>query len=154
MASSLFLAAIFASYFLGIQQHSVERNRFLASVRSLDDPEDSISPVPFNIHLNDRTIRLSPNVRRPWVSYHQGETVERPKRKLILTDFGWNHPNQTYALSSFSRSIRSRELLQGYVDHPDFDPFFKWSDSVEGEIAIDPTMEYVVLMDIESKFWS
>jgi len=117
--------------------------------------------------LNDRTMRLSPYVDRPWLNMNSNilsenikRQIKRPPKKLILTDFGWNHPNQEIALANFTRSLRSRELLQAFIDHPYFDPTFRWSDTMrkaaEGNASIifDDTIKYVVLMDIETCFES
>ena len=106
--------------------------------------------------LNDKTIDLSPDVPRRWRSFNNGIQQEKPQRKLIITDWGWNHPNQVYALKTFTRGLRSREILQAFVDHPDFDPSFHWSDTMNKNSTdeIDPDLEYIVLMDIETCFES
>ncbi|CAB9510608.1 Exostosin-1 [Seminavis robusta] len=109
--------------------------------------------------LHDQTMRLSPHVLRPWLyfdtqffPYSPPAGLQRPKRKLILTDLAWNHPDQTWALSKFPRSLRMRELLQAYIDHPDFDPTFSWTRHLQRKVDIDPSVEYVVLLDIETCF--
>eukprot|EP00571_Detonula_confervacea_P008473 CAMPEP_0172313714 /NCGR_PEP_ID=MMETSP1058-20130122/20813_1 /TAXON_ID=83371 /ORGANISM="Detonula confervacea, Strain CCMP 353" /LENGTH=432 /DNA_ID=CAMNT_0013027417 /DNA_START=498 /DNA_END=1796 /DNA_ORIENTATION=- len=112
--------------------------------------------------LNDRTMRLSPFVDRPWLHFNSNilsesakKDIHLPKRKLILTDFGWNHPNATKGLSEFPRSLRSRELLQAFIDHPDFDPTVSWTrEMAAGNATVDPALQYVVLMDIETCFES
>lgn len=102
------------------------------------------------VSINDRTIRLDPNIPRPWLDTSK---ISSPPYKLILTDIGWNHPNTTVGLT-FSRILRSRELMQGLVDHPYFDPTVSWSKVVKGEQMIDPNTQHYVFLDIESCFES
>ncbi|KAL7551580.1 hypothetical protein ACHAWF_015334 [Thalassiosira exigua] len=121
-------------------------------------------------HLNDRTIRLSPHISRPWLyrrsnvlSVDAKDEMALPTKKLVLTDFGWNHLNATKGLS-FSRSMRSREILRAFADREDFDPTFQWSEmameEVEegleeyGKIGFDPSLDYVVMLDVETCFES
>ncbi|CAB9514559.1 Exostosin-1 [Seminavis robusta] len=107
--------------------------------------------------LNDPTMRLSPYVERPWLHFHSDRfphVMDRPKRKLILTDIGWNHPNKKKGLAEFPRSLLMRELLQAFIDHPLFDPTFDWRAMAEGRVPVDTSLEYVVLMDIETCFES
>ncbi|CAB9511912.1 Exostosin-1 [Seminavis robusta] len=80
--------------------------------------------------------------------------MEPPKRKLVLTDLGWNNPNKAKGLSEFPRSLRTRAILQAFIDHPDFDPQFHWRGMLEGKIPIDISLHYVVLLDIETCFES
>jgi hypothetical protein len=97
------------------------------------------------IHLlNDKTMRLSPYVQRPWLDLGGTVILEQPTTKLILTDFAWNHPDQeNVALTKYPRSLRSRELLQAYIDHPHFDPAFVWSDMVQGLVDFDLSLQYM-----------
>jgi len=134
-------------------------------------------------YLNDRTIRLSPYVDRSWLRLNSNvfaeqrnqssttasattSTIPEPKVKLILTDFGWNHPIHGI---KFSRTLRSRELLQAFIDHPYFDPTFRWSEQMEHAAAasasasnnnqneyqyFDPSVTYIVMFDLETTFES
>lgn len=99
------------------------------------------------VFLNDRSIRLSPYVKRPWLDQ---DGSELPPAKILLTNYGWNHPNQTIGVNH-TRSIRQRELLQGIVDHPWADPF-AWHDYETGATPIDPSIRYYVFLDIETCF--
>lgn len=108
--------------------------------------------------INDATVTLDPIIDHPWVRYHldpKNTSFEKPKVRLVLTDFGWNHPDATKGLS-YSRCKRSRELLQGYIDHPHFDPTFQWTHHLDhrDNIDTDPEVQTIVLMDLESCFES
>lgn len=110
-----------------------------------------------HIHqLNDKTIDLSPDIPRRWRAFDNVIQQEKSQRKLIITEWGWNHPNQEYALKTFTRGLRSREILQAFVDHPDFDPSFHWSKMINNNSknTVDPNLECIVLMDIETCFES
>ena len=111
-------------------------------------------------YVNDPTMRLSPYVDRPWLEYHFGvfeneaaREAAKPRRKLVLADFGWNSKNISKGLE-FPRVVRSREILQAYLDHPDFDPTFQWSDALDGTTKIDPEVQYVAMLDVETCFES
>jgi len=104
--------------------------------------------------INDPTIELDKAIDHPWVRYHiDSARNEKPKLRLVLTDFGWNHPDTTDGLSYF-RTKRSRELLQGYLDHPYFDPTFRWTEhlTTPSDIDTDPSVQTIILMDLESCF--
>jgi Exostosin family len=131
--------------------------------------------------LNDRTIELSPCVYRPWLmnqlpeqgvatparaAFTRGKSAktQRPRPppfKVLLTNFGWNHPDQGIGLN-VTRTIRSRELLLGTVNHPYFDPI-DW-DEMNRRVVVerinrtvnnddDPT-RYYVFMDVETCYES
>lgn len=99
--------------------------------------------------LNDPTIPLSPHVPRAFLERH-GKKVDY---KIILSDYGWNHPDIHRGLQ-FPRSLRMRELLQGVVDHYHFDPTVHWSDVVAGRQPLDPEMRYYIFFDVELCFMS
>ena len=121
------------------------------------------------LFINDRTMRLSPYVDRLWLhntdlsatqhtsSDQQQQQPATPKTKIILTDFGWNQPNQTEALKC-TRTIRQRELLQAIIDHPLFDPTFSWNETMTTAAAtnfqFDPSIQYFVFLDLETCFES
>jgi hypothetical protein len=106
---------------------------------------------PARLFISDRTVSLDPNTSRPWLS---DLTLPQPPYKLILTDIGWNHQNRTLGLQ-FSRFKRSRELLQGMLDHPYFDPTIQWSQVVNGTQTLDTnTSRYYVFLDVETCFES
>ncbi|CAB9519665.1 Exostosin-1 [Seminavis robusta] len=111
--------------------------------------------APFRI--NDRTLRLSPHVDHLWL--HNGNYMpelpqdEKPKTKLVLTDFGWNHPDPTVG-RTFVRSLRMRELMQAVINHPYFDPTFRWTDMENGVYQPHGNLQYYVFMDVETCFES
>ena len=86
--------------------------------------------------LNDKTLPL------PSLS-HEGQPAQ-----ILLTNYGWNHPNQVKGLM-FARSIRSSQLLQGVFKHPWFRPA-SWD-----EVSSKPTnMTTYVFLDVEMCFES
>jgi hypothetical protein len=110
------------------------------------------------LFLNDRTLRLSPYVDRLWL--HDGFFLpelpesEKPSTKLILTDFGWNQPKQGNG-KTLVRSIRQRQLIQAVIDHPLFDPNFKWSDLEAATSSnFSKNLQYFAFMDVETCFES
>jgi hypothetical protein len=77
---------------------------------------------------------------------------EKPTTKLILTDFGWNQPEQDKG-KEMVRSIRQRELLQAVIDHPLFDPNFKWSEmEATPSFNFSQNLQYFVFLDVETCF--
>jgi hypothetical protein len=125
-------------------------------------------PPPPSIH--DGTIQLSPCVERPWIGWppdgpRGGRRRPPPPYKILLTNFGWNHPDQKVGLSQF-RYLRSRELLQSVVDHPFFDPV-DWDElnngillagddglaeeqGSPGGLPVDVSTRYYVFLDTET----
>jgi hypothetical protein len=128
--------------------------------------------------LNDRTVELSPCVYRPWLmdeslfgggaaaevnaAVRRGPSSYKERRrhppfKVLLTNFGWNHPDQGVGLN-VTRTIRSRELLVGTVNHPYFDPV-DWDEMNRRVVAAKSTSpydgsedrtRYYVFMDLET----
>jgi Exostosin family len=109
------------------------------------------------LQLNDETTTLSPCRHRPWIPNHddpiQSSTTKPPQVKILLTSYGWNHPNRTYGLS-WGRSQRQMELLQAVVDHPLFDPR-GWDAIRANRSAIRDDLRsgvrrYYVFLDVET----
>ena len=103
--------------------------------------------------INDVTIEWDETMHRPWLSLlnqtNQGtydSTIRPPPFMILLTDWGWNHPNQTHALTHI-RSLRERELLSGIVNHPYFHPK-GWEDIRNGILPISATVNYYVFADV------
>lgn len=68
--------------------------------------------------------------------------------QILLTNYGWNHPNQTHGLS-FARSIRQTQLLEGIVKHRLFRPV-SWD-----KVSAQPiNITTYVFLDIETCFES
>ena len=122
------------------------------------------------LFINDRTMRLSPYVDRLWLKNNDSSTTKnndeqegkqqkrkQPKAKILLTDFGWNQPNQTEGIK-YTRSTRMREIAQAVIDHPLFDPTFYWTESMDqaaaSRQAFDPYIQYFVFLDVETCFES
>jgi Exostosin family len=141
------------------------------------------TPESLLLVLNDRSIELSPCVDRPWLTMmmmmmmgHSGtgsggggesestalRRRQRPQRrnpppyKVLLTNFEWNHHDQTIGLNK-TRSIRATEILMGVVNHPYFDPT-DW-DEVNRRVVEDAsssggprneTTRFYVFLDAET----
>jgi len=104
-----------------------------------------------SLFLNDRTIQLSSGIERLWLPLPSGGAQRQPPpAKVLLTNYGWNHPNQTIGLQ-YVRSARQRELLQGVVDHPWFVPG-GWEDVVSGSAQADRNVRYYIFLDVETCF--
>jgi hypothetical protein len=72
--------------------------------------------------ISDTTLEWDDSVNRLWQSMERSSKIGKlPPAKLHLTRVGFNHPNQTFGLS-LMRTIRTKELLEGVVNHPWFDP--------------------------------
>lgn len=94
--------------------------------------------------LNDQTVVWDTTVGRPWLN----SSVANPKAMLLLTTFGWNHPNQTFGISQY-RNFRTSELLDGIVNHPWFHPT-AWDDINTGVMEISNDTRYYVFLDSET----
>lgn len=107
---------------------------------SSDKQQQEDEPL-FPVSFNDKTIPLP-----DWsaaLPIHPDQPAQ-----ILLTNYGWNHPNQTFGLS-FARSIRQTQLLQGIVQHPWFHPI-DWD-----EVSARPTnITTYVFLDVEMCFES
>ena len=123
------------------------------------------------VSIRDRSITLSPHadMLRLWLThdepvndpkinrrrnnskaYTRLNIPPRPPVKILLTSFGWNHVNQTFALT-MTRSTRSREFVEAIVNHPWFD-IHGWDDILSGKQSIEPYIRYYVFLDVETCF--
>jgi Exostosin family len=133
--------------------------RMLADIQEPPlDPQTIFEMTKANgkIYFNDGTMELNASIDRPWLRYHQNSGFSqekyKPKLRLILTDFGWNHPNVTTGLQNF-RLKRSRQILQAFVDHPYFDPTFRFTEMASDSTAAnayDSSVTNIVMLDYES----
>ena len=100
--------------------------------------------------VNDVTIDWNETMHRPWLEFSaSSSTIQRdqpPPYMVLLTDWGWNHPNHTHALT-FLRSMRERELYRAIVNHPYFHPK-AWQDIRDGILPISKYTHYYVFADI------
>jgi hypothetical protein len=80
-------------------------------------------------------------------SFLQSQTPTK-KQTLLITDFGWNHPNKTFGLT-FPRSKRLQGLLKAVEDHPDYLPA-QWSQLTSSNFTNDT--HYYVFLDVETCF--
>jgi len=108
--------------------------------------------------INDFTLDWNETMHRPWLSVFDkiGNTTKKqlnstkhPPYMILLTNFGWNQPNQTDGLT-FPRSIRERELYQGLINHPYFHPT-AWEEIRNGTMSIPSNsskINYYVFADL------
>jgi Exostosin family len=100
--------------------------------------------------LNDQTLNWSKTIIREWefLSMEDRSNAIYPRGMLMLTNFGWNHPNTTIGLE-FYRSLRSRELVEAIINHPWFHPT-AWEDINSGKLLQIPNVTYYVFLDRET----
>jgi hypothetical protein len=94
--------------------------------------------------IHDRTVKWDSLVDRMWLD----PSASGPPAMLVLTNFAWNNPNQTYGIQQF-RGIRSAELYEGIVNHPWFHPT-AWEDIENGRMQISNSTRYYVFFDFET----
>jgi hypothetical protein len=97
--------------------------------------------------LHDKTVVWSSDVRRPWLDT---ETSSQPPAQILLTNYGWNHPNERRGLNHV-RSLRHTALLNGIINHPWFHPT-AWEDMLSNKTSIDPNIRYYVFLDKNTCF--
>lgn len=88
--------------------------------------------------LNDKTLPWNASRRRHW--FRDSASIDKPPAVVTLTSMYWNHPNQTFGLTNF-RTRRSRQLLEGVLNHPWFHPT-AWDDVVAGRWPHNDTRIY------------
>jgi hypothetical protein len=122
------------------------------TVLSIQEPQVRVVRHPDNNTLNDKTIRWSRDVHRLWLGNHVKEN-HLPPAQILVTNFGWNHPNRTVGLN-YSRTLRSTRLTEGVINHPWFHPT-AWHDFENSNISqIDKSIRYYVFLDVETCFES
>jgi hypothetical protein len=97
-----------------------------------------------SLTLYDKTVFWDPTVNRSWLD----PNALRPPAMLVITNFAWNHVNQTYGIQQY-RGIRSAELYEGIVNHPWFHPT-AWEDIENGRMEISNLTRYYVFLDFET----
>jgi len=101
--------------------------------------------------IHDTTIFWNETMRRPWLdsslslsSSPTTSIIHKPPM-LLMTNIGWNHPNQTIGLTK-TRSLRERELFTALVNHPWFHPT-AWEDFETGKMQVADDQNYYVFFD-------
>ncbi len=100
--------------------------------------------------INDATLFWNETMDRPWLSFfqHNNITGKHPPFMILLTDVGWNQPDQKLGLR-VRRSLRERELIEGIINHPYFHPT-AWDQIRNGDMPIfDDTVNYYVFADVQ-----
>ncbi len=119
------------------------------------------SPPPTRIPrlINDATLYWNETMIRPWVSFFEDNTtiydkVKHPPFMILLTNVGWNHPNQTDHGLTLPRFKRERELMEGIINHPYFHPT-AWEEINKGSMPIlgnrndtEARVNYYVFADV------
>lgn len=93
--------------------------------------------------LNDQTIAWNTTMSRPWLD----DSAEKPPAMILLTNVGWNHPNQTFGIRQY-RGLRTVELVEGIVNHEYFHPT-AWEELNSGAMEISETTRYYIFLDEE-----
>ena len=107
--------------------------------------------------LNDPTL-LWDNEQYPhaWLAYeqpHKPNTVPKPPYMILLTEYGWNHPNPKRGLT-FARCLRSTEFVQSIIHHPYFHPTAYHDIMITQTRRVDPNMTYYIFLDVETCYES
>jgi len=98
--------------------------------------------------INDITLTWNETMHRPWLDNQRDNhsNTSQPPFMILLTNVGWNHPNQTYGLT-MPRSLRERELFEGIVNHPYFHPT-AWEEMRNGSMPIPKGSNFYVFADV------
>jgi hypothetical protein len=131
--ATLILASVIGQFLL--------HNRILDSAIPAEITRIQINTVSHTSPLNDKTLPWYPNVNRPWLR----KDLRDPPAMLLLTDFAWNHPNQTMGRQVY-RGTRTRELVEAIVNHPWFHPT-AWRDIQSGNMTVSSRTRYYVFLD-------
>lgn len=119
--------------------------------------EESSCNTTVESPLNDKSLCWRPSVDRMWTD--ENFVATKPPAKVILTQFGWNgdetwkprRPRPSWRRhnrSHYFRTLWSRELMQGLVDHQWFDPT-SWTNKIEKPVFSNNTRHYLFL-DLET----
>lgn len=75
----------------------------------------------------------------------------KPSYMILLTNHGWNQPNQLLSKLLYSRCIRTTELIKSIIDHSHFHPT-AYEEIMNGKRNIDPNIRYYIILDIDTCF--
>jgi hypothetical protein len=185
--SIVVILQVLVSYFVGV--HLIQSVR---TINDFNEDEYRYTPPRENSPLNDKTLHWETSTH-VWLEYEKQQEqlrnaaagndnrnrnrnrhpldenrtiIPKPKYMLLLTNYGWNHPDQKKVGLSFTRCLRSTEYLQAIVQHPYFHPTFYTthlephvkakslgSSSSLGSIPaldLDPTVTYYLFLDVET----
>jgi hypothetical protein len=92
----------------------------------------------------DSSVEWDYQMHRPWLDPRSPD----PPAMIIMTNFGWNHPNQTYGMSLY-RGRRSHEFYEGIVNHPWFHPK-GWEEIESGTRKLNNHTHYYMFLDVET----
>lgn len=95
--------------------------------------------------INDKTLCWDASVQRQWLS---ATSKTHPPAMLLLTNYGWQNP-KARVRRRYHRSVRSRELTEGVVNHPWFHPG-AYAKFVNGELPVHPSLTYYIFLDFET----
>lgn len=115
----------------------------LDSKKSEEDSFKALSSKRTRL-IHDITIPWNETMHRPWLVSKEDDD-KLPSMMILLTNYGWNHPNQSLGLT-FARTIRERELYSGLVNHPLFHPT-AWEDIDNEILPIRNNTNYYVFLD-------
>jgi len=103
--------------------------------------------------LHDQTLFYNNSIHRSWLLQQQDDTTsaenKHPPYMLLLTNFGWNHENQTGIGLQTRRFQLSTRLYEGIINHEYFHPT-AWQDLESGKMKINERVRYYVFLDAET----
>jgi len=103
------------------------------------------NPTPTASVINDKTLHWDVHVVRPCLRQDL-KNENKPRVEIPLTNIGWNHPNQTCALTNHPRSLREWSLMEGVVSHHWFHPA-GWDDVESGGTPVREGICHCVFFD-------
>ena len=110
------------------------------------DEESFVALASTRRLINDVTLPWNETMHRPWLGEEKTETNNLPSTMILMTTYGWNHPNQNIGLT-LPRSIRERKLYSALVNHPLFHPT-AWQDIKSKSLPIRNNTNYYVFLDL------
>lgn len=122
---------------IGTSSSSTNASLLSKTIASVTTKAVSVNP------LNDQTIAWNTTMPRPWLD----DSAKKPPAMILLTNFGWNHPNQTFGIRQY-RGLRTVELVEGIVNHEYFHPT-AWEELNSGSMEISETTRYYIFLDEE-----
>ena len=130
---------------------TADKHKANSVVRAYNDDEPMIDEtwtfdemLRLESQIRDRTVPWRKRVNRLWLN----ESARNPPAMLLLTKYGWNQRNP-YIGRVWGRSLLTRKLLQGIMNHPWFHPT-AWDGLRLGNMRLSKSTRYYVFLDMET----
>jgi hypothetical protein len=118
-------------------------HEFLTNVIS-ESKRNSSNELDNETNWRDISVEWDFQLYRAWLDPRS----PNPPAMIVMTNFGWNHPNQTYGMSLY-RGRRTHEFYEGIVNHPWFHPK-GWEEIESGTRKLTNHTRYYVFLDVET----